>query len=462
MSDSDDSKPKSGGSVPGAGSVGSPPGKPADGTTGGTTGSMTSGPASGSASGSTLESPDLEKPRTGAGSAGSDAPAKGAAAAPKATQKSGAAWSLVIALLLVVALGAAYIAWPFWAPALPDRVRAMIAPVMDIGRGTSDKAEDGALAALEERIAGVEKALAATRNTLDVARTETAANLAREIDRIETKITAASGDGASLAKRLGELEQRLAALAAESRTASTGAAAAAASTDGEALAGLAASGKQTSDKVAALEAANTDLRNLIVALTDRLAAMENRPAPVATGPGPANALMLAVGQLREAVRGTDSYAPAYDAVAALAGKDAGTDDALAKPLAALAAHKQGTADLAALRRQFEPVAGAIVRATVVPRGDGWIDRTLDRVASLVTIRKTGEKAAAADDVPGLVARAELRLAAGDLSGAVKALSALKGAPADAAADWLAAARARLAVDSAVDALMREALVRARS
>lgn len=451
MSDSDDSKPRPGGSVPGAGSAGSPPGKQASGMAG----SM----ASGTASGSTLESPDFEKPRTGAGSAGSDAPAKGAAAAPKATQKGGAAWSLVIALLLLVALGTAYIAWPFWAPALPDRVRATIAPVMDMGRG---KAEDGPLAALEERLAGFEKALAATRNTLDVARTENAANLAREIGRIDTRITAASGDSASLAKRLGELEQRLAALAAESRATSTGVAAAAASTDGEALAGLAASGKQTSDKVAALEAANTDLRDRIVALTDRLAAMETRPAPVATGPGPANALMLAIGQLREAVRGTDSYAPAFEAVVALAGKDAGADDALAKPLAALAAHKQGTADLAALRRQFEPVAGAIVRATVVPRGDGWIDRTLDRVASLVTIRKTGEKAAAADDVPGLVARAELRLKAGDLAGAVKALSALTGAPADAAADWLAAARARLAIEGAVDALMREALVRARS
>lgn len=458
MSDSNDSKPKSGGSVPGAGPAGKMDTVPRAGRT-----------QPGADPASALESPDLEKPRAGAGNdapksgVGSDIPKKGAPAAPKATLKGGAAWSLVIVLLLLVGLGAAYIAWPFWAQALPDRVRAMIAPVMEMGRDAPGKVGDGALAALEGRIAGFEQALAATRATLDVARTENAANLAREIGKIDSKITAIAGDTAPLAQRLGELEQRLAALAAEARAASAGATSSAtASADGEALAGLTASGKQTSDKVAALEAANTDLRTQIVALTDRLAAMENRPAPVATGPGPANALLLAVGQLREAVRGTGSYAPAYDAVAALAAKDAGTEDALAKPLAALETHKQGAADLAALRRQFEPVAGAIVRATVVPRGDGWLDRTLDRVASLVTIRKTGDKAAAADDVPGLVARAELRLEAGDLAGAVKALAALEGAPADAAASWLAAARARLAVDGAVDALMREALVRARS
>ena len=221
MSDSDDSKPKPGGSVPGAGSASR----------------MDSVQRAGQAQPSAdplsaLESPDLEKPRT---STGSDKSMKGAAAdgagksgntiraaAPEARRKGGAAWSLVIVLLLLVALGAAYIAWPFWAPTLPDRMRAMIAPVMEMGRDASGKAGDGALAALEGRVAGLEKALAATRTTLDVARTENAANLAREIGKVDTKITAVSGDAAPLAKRLGEIEQRLAALAAESRTDSGG------------------------------------------------------------------------------------------------------------------------------------------------------------------------------------------------------------------------------------------------
>ena len=190
--------------------------------------------------------------------------------------------------------------------------------------------------------------------------------------------------------------------------------------------------------------------------------MENRPAAVATGPGPANALLLAIGQLREAIRGAGSYGPAHQSVAALAGKDAALDQSLAGPLATLAAHQKGVADLPDLRRQFAAAASAIVRATIVPRGEGWLDRTLDGMASLVSIRKTGEKAAAADDVQGLVARAELRLTSGDLAGAVKALTGLNGAPADAAKSWLEAARARLAVEDAVDALMRAALVRAKT
>ena len=76
-------------------------------------------------------------------------------------------------------------------------------------------------------------------------------------------------------------------------------------------------------------------------------------------------------------------------------------------------------------------------------------------------RETARKAAD-DDVQGLVARAELRLKSGDLAGAVKALTGLRDAPADAAKSWLDAARARLAIERAVDALMRVALVRAKS
>jgi uroporphyrinogen-III synthase len=96
----------------------------------------------------------------------------------------------------------------------------------------------------------------------------------------------------------------------------------------------------------------------------------------------------------------------------------------------------------------------------VPAGGSWWEQAAGRLAGMVSVRRTGEKAAAKDDVSGLVARAELRLAAGDLAGAAAALRGLDGAPAEAAKPWLAAAGARLGIDDAVDTLMREALARA--
>ena len=465
MSDNDDNKPTA---PSGAGS--SPPSK-----------SSGSVPVSGQTSGGTAAPlPGLEKPAME--TSDKKAPPGSAPKAEKSTGKKpgppsrpsskssaprrGASWSFVAVLMVLVALATTYISWPLWGPKLPDGVRTVLAPVMDIGRGSPD---GKALTALDTRIANLEKSLTAMRAALDSTRAEDTAKrgedtakLAGELAKIETKIRAI-GETAPLAKRLGELEQRVAGLATEQRAASS-AVASVAATPGASpqAAALAAAGRQTASKVATLEAANTELRGQIATLNNRLAAMEIRPAAVATGPGPANALLLSIGQLREAVRGTGSYGPAYQSVAALAGKDAGLAPSLSKPLATLAAHQKGVADLPDLRRQFAAAASAIVRATIVPRGEGWLDRTLDGVASLVSIRKTGEKAAADDDVQGLVARAELRLKSGDLAGAVKALTGLRDAPADAAKSWLDAARARLAIERAVDALMRVALVRAKS
>jgi uroporphyrinogen-III synthase len=51
-----------------------------------------------------------------------------------------------------------------------------------------------------------------------------------------------------------------------------------------------------------------------------------------------------------------------------------------------------------------------------------------------------------------VARAEAKLAQGDLAGAVAELEQLQGAPAGAAAEWLEMARMRLAAEEAVTSL----------
>lgn len=322
-------------------------------------------------------------------------------------------------------LGAAWIAWPYWGAQLPPGVRNALAPVMDAGRPS----------AAADRLDSLETRIAALETSLNRVRSENAKALSDAVAQLNSRIEAA-GETAPLAKRLGELEQRVAALAAASG-----------SSDGP-----------STQAVEALMEANRAQKERLSALESQLQELASRPPPEPAGPGAANALLLAVGQLRQAVQGPGSYAATYDAVAALAGSAEGT----AEPLKVLAAHKGGVPDLPALRARFADTASAIVRATVVPRGEGWVDRTLDSLASLVEVRKRGETAAAENSVQGLVARAELRLADGDLKGAVAALEKLEGAPADAAQGWLDDAQARLAVEGAVDALMRDALVRAKS
>ena len=80
-----------------------------------------------------------------------------------------------------------------------------------------------------------------------------------------------------------------------------------------------------------------------------------------------------------------------------------------------------------------------------------LDRAASNLMRLVTVRPVGADAEG-DDAAARVARAEAKLAAGDLAGAVAELEGLEGAAAEAAAPWLAQARARLAAESALDRL----------
>ncbi|MCH7540989.1 MAG: hypothetical protein IH999_11450 [Proteobacteria bacterium] len=90
-------------------------------------------------------------------------------------------------------------------------------------------------------------------------------------------------------------------------------------------------------------------------------------------------------------------------------------------------------------------------------GDGgWVEQALAGLASVVTVRPTGEEVGGTG--PGAaVARAEARLAAGDLDGAVAALASLRGPAAAAAADWLDGARARLAAERGLKTLHAHAV-----
>ena len=161
----------------------------------------------------------------------------------------------------------------------------------------------------------------------------------------------------------------------------------------------------------------------------------------------AAAVALAVGQLRAAVLSGQQFSAPLSSVKTILAAEGGTTPAVAETLRSLDGRASaGVVTLAALRERFAANAGAILRAGTL-EAEGWMDLTLRRLAAVVTVRRTGEVSGSGTEA--ILARAESRLDEGDLTAAVTELWTLTDAPAAAAAAWLEAARARLAVETAL-------------
>ncbi len=180
----------------------------------------------------------------------------------------------------------------------------------------------------------------------------------------------------------------------------------------------------------------------IAALEERMVALEKAPVSARR----TAALVIAVGQLRGAVSAGRPYASelvGLQAVAAPLG-----DGRLDSAIVALEARaRAGVPTLDDLRRRFSSLAAGLVRADALGPDPGWVDKTLGRLSSVVSVRRIGEIEGAS--VEAKVARAEARLAGGNLEGAVASLADLAGAVSLALEVWLGDARARLAADRAL-------------
>ncbi|MEO1310888.1 MAG: mitofilin family membrane protein [Pseudomonadota bacterium] len=124
------------------------------------------------------------------------------------------------------------------------------------------------------------------------------------------------------------------------------------------------------------------------------------------------------------------------------------------PLAQLQPYaRDGLPSVAYLERTFPEAARAAQTAAKRAGAEGGVSGLVANFMSLVTVRKAG-------DVPGetpgaILSRAEARLEENDLKAAVEELEGLKGEAADAMDEWLAAARARVAVDDLMDDVSAE-------
>jgi len=320
----------------------------------------------------------------------------GAPAPEKA--RSGASWIAVLAALVVALLVAGSAS--FWTPLLPW--------------------SSGDTATLEARVQAAE-----TARKADEARI---ARLEPQLQQLE-----AAGRGAAPASALAALGDRVAAL------------------------------EHRPDSAAQSAPALAALRQDVAGLSARLDAIEARLGKVAAAQseegGSDRMLVLSIAALRAAVAGSGPYQGELAAVDALARNDATVASAL-QPLEASAASGLPSTALLAERFTSETMPAIFRAATAGPAtGEGWGERILARIRSLVIIHRVD---GGGDPTDAAVARARRALDAGDLAGAVTAVKALSGAAADAAAPWLALAERRLAAQAALDHVAQQVAQRLRS
>lgn len=168
----------------------------------------------------------------------------------------------------------------------------------------------------------------------------------------------------------------------------------------------------------------------------------------------AAALAMASASLNDAVQRGGAFTAEFSAVEKLAGSapELQSDLASLKPLASAGVSSRGGL-LASFRAQIPKILAAADGEA--PQDGDLLDDAWGAVSSLVEVRPVGE--ISGDTAKAIVARAEQRLQAGNLTEAVSEVASLQGAAASAAAPWLTEARARLLALQAAERLQQAAL-----
>lgn len=315
----------------------------------------------------------------------------------KATPARKKGWVLWIAvLLLLVGLGALY----YYVP-LPKELSGLTAtvPLPKASETLSDR-----ITALEETLAALPQASPGSSSALNT---------------IETDI-------ASLDARLAALEQRTT---------------------------RRSSGKETEAFKPEIEKLRNELQNL----TSRLVSLEHDPKKAASIDVPMNPRLRAVEDLRE---GLWEYGPFSERLSALLSV-AGDDPEVMKVLAPITAYAdQGIPTLPILRVRFDDMAAAVLEAGWTKPEADWRERILANLASVVTVRRTGDLEG--DDLEAVLARAEVALNAGDLERTVSLLEGIGEPALKAAESWFRDARARLAAETAIRRLRQVAFSKGKT
>lgn len=160
---------------------------------------------------------------------------------------------------------------------------------------------------------------------------------------------------------------------------------------------------------------------------------------------------MAVVQLQDALRDSEPYA---GTLAAATNRLPG-DGAVADALSTLSKHADsGVPTRDRLLGLFRRRAGEAVAVSAGDQDDGLLTGVLRRLGDVIRVRPVGGDQSGSG-AGAILARAEAKLDARDLQGAIADVERLSGPPAESMTPWLAEARARVAVDNALDTLRRE-------
>ncbi|MCW8971281.1 MAG: uroporphyrinogen-III synthase, partial [Rhodospirillales bacterium] len=350
--------------------------------------------------------PENAKPATGATT---ETVAKTTAKTSAKTERSGAGLlAAVIVAGIAVAGGAA--TFDLWYPRLAENLPQSFRPDSPKPEGVSSNAVAPDFAALREERERMRQQIDALLTRVGELESEV-----KETRKVAAVLSPRSGEAvAALSDRVSRLEGGSGGVAADS-----------------------AALRALSERIASLEEGGTrstqQADQTLNEIRERLKELEQESGVSGRQSG-ASAFVIAVGQLRAAVTTARPFASELAAIKSLS--DA---PEVAIPVAALeplAAH--GMPSLSSLQVEFDGISGAIIRASVTPDGDGWWQRTIQRLSSVVSVRRTGDNLSG-DGVDAVVARTAAALERGDLAEAIAAISTLEGGPADVAAAWRAKA-----------------------
>lgn len=368
--------------------------------------------------------------------------------------KGGKGLATAAIVLSVLALGTALTS-PWWGPELfgqPQQTAALDARVEELAGRLDEIAQrpQADTAQIDERLVGLEQAVA----DLDLRLAELPQGggtgdtqaLTERIAQLEQQVSAGGTGGQQPAIGPSDIEQRLQPLAQRIDQVSQ---------QLSQIQSLEAALRQNANAIATLETEANRLANEVSAASQRAARAEEAVSQRRTADTDAQALVLAAGQLRAALQGSGDFATELHAVRQLGTLDARTREALAQ-IGRFA--DTGIPTETQLADYLESRASEIVRAGQQTEEGEWYERALDRVGSLVTVRRVAG-ATDGDDAAAIVSRAQARLEEDDLDAAVEEIAKLEGPAAGAAAFWLADARARLAADRALAMLTQQAISR---
>ena len=204
--------------------------------------------------------------------------------------------------------------------------------------------------------------------------------------------------------------------------------------------------EEINKRLKVLEAENEQLSKTVAALQNRIMIEETQETRSPQTPDKLNSagiLMLAFVQLKAAATTGKGFQEEWAAVSTLAANDRDLTLALnmMRPFM-----KNGAPTLNLLRQEFSSVADKISQISSIAEPDGWISATIEKISTLITIRRKSTNLEAKNRFLSPIDQVEIFLSNGNLNSAITVVEGFSGKIKNIAAFWLSRARARASIN----------------